>query len=76
MKIISTNSLKQKVCLLSTQILMIHKVTMTFEILVQLLLRKEAATVEKSDFSQISGLLSIFLELNDKKNPPWLPGML
>lgn len=48
---------------------MIHKVTMTFEILIQLLLRKEAATVEKSDFSQISGLLSKFLELNDKKNP-------
>lgn len=76
MKMISTNSLKQKVCLLSTQILMIHKVTMTSKILVQLLLRKGAATVEKSDFSQISGLLSKFLELNDKINPPWLPRML
>jgi len=55
---ISTNSLKQKVCLLSIEILMIQKATMTFETLVQPLLRKGAARVEKSDFSQMNGRLS------------------
>lgn len=47
MKMISTNRLKQKVCLLSIEILMNQKATMISETLVQLLLRQGAATVEK-----------------------------